>query len=166
MTSAAGSPWSWPPSPPASEAAMPSSRAAPAHGRPAWSTSSSRARSDTETSPSLTTGRVPSDPPQALPAPSAAVPARAPRLPRMLGAPLHRADRGFHHVGGDVRMTSILRAPRLAALVAIAVLGASASTVSFAESYRGLFLWAAHHGLSGRGQPSGLYKSTCSFPSA
>jgi hypothetical protein len=46
-------------------------------------------------------------------------------------------------------MTSILRAPRLAALVAIAVLVASASTVSFAESYRGLFLWAAHHGLSG-----------------
>jgi hypothetical protein len=46
-------------------------------------------------------------------------------------------------------VTSILRAPRLAALVAIAVLVASASAVSFAESYRGLFLWAHHHGLSG-----------------
>jgi len=46
-------------------------------------------------------------------------------------------------------MTGILRAPRLAALVAIAVLVASASAVSFAESYRGLFLWAHEHGLSG-----------------
>src|SRR5258707_4006940 len=46
-------------------------------------------------------------------------------------------------------MTSILRAPRLAALVAIAVLVASASVVSFAESYRGLYLWAHEHGLSG-----------------
>jgi hypothetical protein len=46
-------------------------------------------------------------------------------------------------------MTSILRAPRLAALIAIAVLVASASAVSFAESYRGLYLWAAEHGLHG-----------------
>ena len=43
----------------------------------------------------------------------------------------------------------ILRAPRLAALVAIAVLVAAASLVSFAESYRGLYLWAAGHGLAG-----------------
>ncbi len=46
-------------------------------------------------------------------------------------------------------MSGILRAPRLAALIAIAVLVASASAVSFAESYRALYLWAAEHGLSG-----------------
>src|SRR5713101_964424 len=46
-------------------------------------------------------------------------------------------------------MTDTLRIPRLAALVATAVLVASASAVSFAESYRGLFLWAHEHGLSG-----------------
>ena len=46
-------------------------------------------------------------------------------------------------------MTGALLKPRLAALVAIAVLVASASLVSFAESYRGLFLWAHEHGLPG-----------------
>src|SRR5437762_8212425 len=46
-------------------------------------------------------------------------------------------------------MTGILRAPRRAALVAIGVLVAAASLVSFAESYRGLYDWAAQHGLSG-----------------
>lgn len=45
--------------------------------------------------------------------------------------------------------SGILRGPRRAALVAIAVLVGSASAVSFAESYRGLWLWASHHGLSG-----------------
>jgi hypothetical protein len=43
----------------------------------------------------------------------------------------------------------VLRAPRGAALAAISFLVAAASLVSFAESYRGLYLWAAHHGLSG-----------------
>ena len=38
---------------------------------------------------------------------------------------------------------------RGAALVAVGVLVAAASLVSFAESYRGLFLWASHHGLRG-----------------
>ena len=47
------------------------------------------------------------------------------------------------------RPSIMLRGPRLAALVAIAVLVASASLVSFAESYRGLYLWALHHELSG-----------------
>jgi len=42
-----------------------------------------------------------------------------------------------------------LRVPRAAALAAIAVLVASASLTSFAESYRGLFDWAHEHGLSG-----------------
>jgi hypothetical protein len=46
-------------------------------------------------------------------------------------------------------MTGILRVPRRAALAAIAVLVAAASLVSFAESYRGLWLWAHEHGLSG-----------------
>ncbi len=43
-------------------------------------------------------------------------------------------------------MTGILRVPRSAALAAIAVLVAGASLVSFAESYRGLYLWAHGHG--------------------
>jgi len=43
----------------------------------------------------------------------------------------------------------ILRGPRLAALAAIAVLVATASGAAFAESYRGLYEWALHHGLSG-----------------
>jgi hypothetical protein len=46
-------------------------------------------------------------------------------------------------------MTGILRVPRSAALVAIAVLVAAASVVSFAESYRGLYAWAHEHGLAG-----------------
>lgn len=43
----------------------------------------------------------------------------------------------------------ILRVPRMGALIAIAVLITGASMVSFAESYRGLYLWALHHGLTG-----------------
>lgn len=43
----------------------------------------------------------------------------------------------------------ILRGPRLAALIAIAVLVATASGAAFAESYRGLYEWAGHHGLTG-----------------
>jgi hypothetical protein len=43
----------------------------------------------------------------------------------------------------------LLRVPRLAALAAIAALVAAASLTSFAESYRGLYLWARHHGLDG-----------------
>ena len=45
-------------------------------------------------------------------------------------------------------MTGVVRARR-AALAVIAVLVGSASLVSFAESYRGLWLWAHGHGLSG-----------------
>lgn len=44
---------------------------------------------------------------------------------------------------------SVLRAFRLAALCAIAAVVAAASSASFAESYRGLWLWARHHGLAG-----------------
>jgi Protein of unknown function (DUF2637) len=46
-------------------------------------------------------------------------------------------------------VTGILRAPRRTALVAISVLIAAASLVAFGESYRGLYLWAHHHGLPG-----------------
>ena len=42
-----------------------------------------------------------------------------------------------------------LRALRKVALVAIGVLVTAASLTSFAESYRGLFLWATEHGLHG-----------------
>jgi hypothetical protein len=43
----------------------------------------------------------------------------------------------------------VLRIARAAALWAIAVIIAAASGAAFAESYRGLFEWAARHGLSG-----------------
>jgi hypothetical protein len=43
----------------------------------------------------------------------------------------------------------ILRKPRIVALALIASLVTSASLVSFAESYRGLYLWAHHHDLFG-----------------
>lgn len=49
-------------------------------------------------------------------------------------------------------MTGILRVPRRAALIAISVLVAAASLVSFAESYRGLYDWAGEHGLTGQWQ--------------
>ena len=42
-----------------------------------------------------------------------------------------------------------LRIPRRAALAAITALVAAASLTSFAESYRGLYLWAHGHGLAG-----------------
>jgi hypothetical protein len=45
-------------------------------------------------------------------------------------------------------VTAILRARRAALAVICALVGA-ASLVSFAESYRGLWLWAHEHGLLG-----------------
>lgn len=44
---------------------------------------------------------------------------------------------------------NVLRIARRVALVAITVLVCSSSLVSFAESYRGLFEWASHHGVPG-----------------
>lgn len=41
----------------------------------------------------------------------------------------------------------VLRAPRATALCLIGVLIAAAAGVSIAESWRGLYLWAIHHGL-------------------
>ncbi len=46
--------------------------------------------------------------------------------------------------------TGVLGGSRRLALVAIAILVAAASLVSFAESYRALYEWASHHGLTGR----------------
>jgi hypothetical protein len=58
--------------------------------------------------------------------------------------------------GTETGPASVLRAPegilrgaRSAALWAITVVIAAASSASFAESYRGLYVWALHHGLSG-----------------
>jgi lysylphosphatidylglycerol synthetase-like protein (DUF2156 family) len=44
---------------------------------------------------------------------------------------------------------AVLRVFRVTALAAIATVITAASSASFAESYRGLWLWARHHGLSG-----------------
>ena len=46
-------------------------------------------------------------------------------------------------------MTGILHQQRRIALAVITALVIAASGASFAESYRGLFLWAHHHGLTG-----------------
>jgi hypothetical protein len=43
----------------------------------------------------------------------------------------------------------VLRVARAVALWAIALVITVASAASFAESYRGLFVWALHHGLAG-----------------
>jgi len=58
----------------------------------------------------------------------------------------------FARMGGDPApqpRAGILRTPRFIALIAIAVLVATASGAAFAESYRGLYEWAGHHGLTG-----------------
>ncbi len=56
---------------------------------------------------------------------------------------------GSHWCTDHEACVAARHAPRLAALNSIAVLVASAPAVSFAESYRGLYLRAAEHGLSG-----------------
>jgi hypothetical protein len=50
---------------------------------------------------------------------------------------------------GTRQYSRALRIPRAIALAAIAGLIGASAVASFAESYRGLYLWAAHHGLSG-----------------
>jgi hypothetical protein len=72
---------------------------------------------------------------------------RFPRLPKIR---LPRRPKREHQAAAPIRpATGILRFPRRIALTAIAVLIGAASGVSFAESYRGLYEWAAHHGLTG-----------------
>lgn len=46
-------------------------------------------------------------------------------------------------------MTNWIRVPRWLAVRFVAILVLSAAVASFAQSYRGLYLWAVHHGLSG-----------------
>ena len=74
---------------------------------------------------------------------------RVPRLPRIrLPRPHFRRSRAEHSTpAGPV--PGILQVPRGVALALIAALVAVASLVSFAESYRGLYLWAHRHGLAG-----------------
>jgi hypothetical protein len=69
--------------------------------------------------------------------------ARWRREPRHDDPPPGNADAGRAAVPG------ILGALRMAALILVTILVVSASVVSFAESYRGLYVWARHHGLSG-----------------
>jgi len=58
-------------------------------------------------------------------------------------------DSGHGPVPRTAAGDGILRVPRRAALAAITVLVVAASLVSFAESYRGLYVWAHRHGLTG-----------------
>lgn len=64
------------------------------------------------------------------------------RTPRQRTASGNVPDRPVAH-------TAILRIPRRLALASITLLVSGASLVSFGESYRGLYLWAHQHGLSG-----------------
>ena len=68
------------------------------------------------------------------------------RMPR-IRAPWRPRERA--RPAAPTPASGVLRVPRMAALVAISVLVAGASLVSFAESYRGLYLWAHEHGLHG-----------------
>jgi Protein of unknown function (DUF2637) len=64
---------------------------------------------------------------------------------------LHRAQKADKLKASPVTglVPGSLRVPRAGALWAIAALVLASAGVSFAESYRGLFLWAHHHGLAG-----------------
>lgn len=61
----------------------------------------------------------------------------------------NRCDRGQARPQAVAAGGGILQGPRRVALVLIAGLVTGASLVSFAESYRGLWVWALHHDLSG-----------------
>ena len=74
---------------------------------------------------------------------------RFPCLPR-IRFPRRRLRRSRAEQGTPARpVPGILQVPRGVALALIAALVAVASLVSFAESYRGLYLWAHRHGLAG-----------------
>lgn len=66
---------------------------------------------------------------------------RLPRLPWLRGAP--------RRVAPPAAPGYVLRVLRGAALTAISVIITAADSAAFAESYRGLWVWARHHGLSG-----------------
>lgn len=72
-------------------------------------------------------------------------------LPHWLPVPLpswHRRERAPQPAPPG-ELTGVLRTFRTAALWAIGILTAMASGAAFSESYRGLLLWAEHHGLAG-----------------
>ena len=87
---------------------------------------------------------------------------KVPHLPRVR-FPRRRTRRRSADGGtpGTLR-AGILRVPRRIALALVA----AASLVSFAESYRGLYLWAHRHGLAGLWAHCGPCRSTCSSRSA
>lgn len=66
---------------------------------------------------------------------------RLPRLPWLRSAP--------RHVAPSAAPGYVLRVLRGAALTAISIIITAADSAAFAESYRGLWVWARHHGLSG-----------------
>jgi len=66
------------------------------------------------------------------------------RLPR-----IGRPRRAARAAAPAPELAGALRAFRAGALWAIAVIITAASAAAFAESYRGLYDWALHHGLSG-----------------
>jgi hypothetical protein len=66
---------------------------------------------------------------------------RLPRLPWLRSAP--------RHVDPSAAPGYVLRVLRGTALTAISVIITAADSAAFAESYRGLWVWALHHGLSG-----------------
>jgi len=70
-----------------------------------------------------------------------------PRLPRLPWPFRGRSGDAQHTEAAELGGT--LRAFRAAALWVIAGLIITATSAAFAESYRGLWLWAEHHGLAG-----------------
>jgi hypothetical protein len=66
------------------------------------------------------------------------------RVPRLL-----RPRSGSRQVALPAAPGYVLRVLRDTALTAISVIITAADSAAFAESYRGLWVWARHHGLSG-----------------
>ncbi len=62
---------------------------------------------------------------------------------------LHWLRSAPRHVVPPAAPGYVLRVLRGAALTAISVIITAADSAAFAESYRGLWVWARHHGLSG-----------------
>ena len=71
------------------------------------------------------------------------------RKPKIRFAGWHPRRRHAEDARPGRPVPRLLQIPRGIALALIAALVAVASLVSFAESYRGLYLWAHRHGLSG-----------------
>jgi len=74
---------------------------------------------------------------------------RVPRIPRPSWPHRERTPVPAPRVELAAELGGTLRAFRAAALWGIAALILTAAASAFSESYRGLFLWAQHHGLAG-----------------